>query len=129
LNLERIPFKIWNFLNSGVLIGYETGKIDIMDGEFNVLLETDPVVEYNEILFMDCQHSKNDVKLVVVGVSKETSELHLSLYSFEKREESPSLVSNVSLGISGFQNFKSLGFSFDGRHLSILGNFITVNGR
>jgi hypothetical protein len=117
-----MPFKIWNFLNSGVLIGYESGKVDIMDGELNVILETDPVVEYIEILFMDCQHSKNDLKLVVVGVTKENLGLHLSLYSFEKRKESPSLVSNVSFGISGFENFKSLGFSFDGRHLSILGN-------
>ncbi len=116
-------------MNLGVLIGYDTGNIDIMDGEFNVMLETAPAVEYTEILFMDCQYSKNDLKLVVVGVSKEKKELHFSLYNFEKQQGSPILASHVSFDILGFQNYKHLGFSFDGRHLSIFGKFRISNSR
>lgn len=121
MTLDNCPYRIWNFLNSGVLIGYNNGKVEVMDGEFKVLLDIDPVIEYQEVLFMDCIISSKDLKLLIVGVSKDKQELHLSLASFEKGESLPVLASRVSFDVDGFKGLKELGFSFDGKHLAILG--------
>ena len=122
-----IPFKIWNFFNDGVLIGFKNGKFRILDGLLNTVLEIDSVNpnQGQEILFMDYHCSNNDYKLVVVGVPRGSRDyLELSFYHYEREKSGQSvLVSNISFEILDFKALKSFGFSFDGRHLGIIGNF------